>query len=203
MLYALTVSEGFVHWALDHGADGEATASALALIRDTIAQATAEGITPEPAAPSLLASLEAVLPYAEGEAESLYERWKSDGDFHIKETSDRCHRAIKNANAAIARARATGISPVPAAGGGAPTTPQKAARFEIEHNEEENPDRVYVLVDGLFDVRVIRTSEGVVVDVYPKDGFETIATTYAFDTDARQPGEDDEEPGSTSGDGHE
>ena len=33
---------------------------------------------------------------------------------------------------------------------------------------------MYVLVDGKFDVAIIRTDEGVVVDVYPKDGFETV-----------------------------
>jgi hypothetical protein len=60
------------------------------------------------------------------------------------------------------------------------------ARFEIEHDPEENSDRVYVLVDGKFDVAIIRTDEGVVVDVYPKDGFDSIATTYAFDFDVGQ-----------------
>jgi hypothetical protein len=60
------------------------------------------------------------------------------------------------------------------------------ARFEIEHDPAENSDRVYVLVDGKFDVAIIRTDEGVVVDVYPKDGLETIATTYAFDSDVEE-----------------
>ena len=59
-------------------------------------------------------------------------------------------------------------------------------RFEIEHDPKENSDRVYVLVDGRFDVAIIRTDEGVIVDVYPKDGMETIATTYAFDSDVEQ-----------------
>jgi hypothetical protein len=35
-------------------------------------------------------------------------------------------------------------------------------------------------------VAIIRTDEGVVVDVHPKDGFETVATTYAFDSDVEQ-----------------
>jgi hypothetical protein len=34
---------------------------------------------------------------------------------------------------------------------------------------------------------IIRTDEGVVVDVYPKDGSEPIASTYAFDSDAEAP----------------
>ena len=60
------------------------------------------------------------------------------------------------------------------------------ARFEIEHDPAENNDRVYVMVDAKFDVAIIRTDDGVVVDVYPKDGFETIATTSAFDADIEQ-----------------
>jgi hypothetical protein len=75
---------------------------------------------------------------------------------------------------------ATGISTV------IPPPGHPHSRFDIEHNPEENPDRVYVLVDGKFDVAIIRTDEGVVVDVYPKDGFETIASTYAFDSDCEQ-----------------
>ena len=40
-------------------------------------------------------------------------------------------------------------------------------------------------VDGKFDVAIIRTDEGVVVDVYPKEGMETVASTYAFDADVK------------------
>ena len=61
--------------------------------------------------------------------------------------------------------------------------PVQPARFEIEHDPAENNDRVYVMVDGKFDVAIIRTDEGVVVEVYPKDGFETIATTSVYDAD--------------------
>ena len=59
-------------------------------------------------------------------------------------------------------------------------------RFEVEHDPAENPDRVYVLVDGKFDVAIVRTDEGVVVDVYPKDGFETVATAHVFDADVEE-----------------
>ena len=76
----------------------------------------------------------------------------------------------------VAQSRAAGLPPAPA--------PVRAARFEIENEPEENPDRVYVLVDGLFDVKIVRTDEGIVVDVYPKEGIEPIASTYAFDSDA-------------------
>jgi len=34
------------------------------------------------------------------------------------------------------------------------------ARFEIEHDPEDHPERVYVLVDGIFDVALRRTPEG-------------------------------------------
>jgi hypothetical protein len=87
--------------------------------------------------------------------------------------------AYREAMAAIAQAKTAGIPSDSASAKG-------SSRFEIEHDPAENSDRVYVLVDGKFDVAVIRTDEGVVVDVYPKDGFETIATTFAFDSDVEQ-----------------
>jgi len=65
------------------------------------------------AAYRLLTALEAVLPYAEGEGESLYECWKRDGDLQIKDASDRCGRALDQARAAIAEAKALGIQPGP------------------------------------------------------------------------------------------
>jgi hypothetical protein len=87
--------------------------------------------------------------------------------------------AYRAAMAAIAEAKNAGIpsNPIPA---------KPPSRFEIEHDPAENSDRVYVLVDGKFDVAIIRTGEGVVVDVYPKDGFDTVATTYAYDSDVEQ-----------------
>ena len=66
----------------------------------------------------------------------------------------------------------------------------RLARFQIEHKPEEYSDRVHVKVDGEFDVAIIRTDEGVVVDVYPKDGSETIASTFAFDSEAEAPDSD-------------
>jgi hypothetical protein len=48
MLDALKISEGFVQWALDHGADSQATGAALALIRTIMAEAEAAGIRSEP-----------------------------------------------------------------------------------------------------------------------------------------------------------
>jgi hypothetical protein len=90
-------------------------------------------------------------------------------------------RVFRSIRAAIAEAEAP--CPPPASAAAAPGQP---TRFEIENDPSENSDRVYVMVDGKFDVAIIRTDEGVVVDVYPKDGFETVATTYAFDSDVEQ-----------------
>ena len=46
LLAALKVSEGIVHWALDHGADREATAATLGYIRTAIAGAEAAASAP-------------------------------------------------------------------------------------------------------------------------------------------------------------
>ena len=53
--------------------------------------------------------------------------------------------------------------------------------FEYTHEPEETPDRAFVLVDGMFDVAIIRTGEGIVIDVYPKDGIDTVATLPVWD----------------------
>lgn len=57
------------------------------------------------------------------------------------------------------------------------------ATFEVEHEHEPESNRLYVMVDGKFDVRITRTDEGVVVDVYPYDGFEPVASIYAFESE--------------------
>jgi hypothetical protein len=82
---------------------------------------------------------------------------------------------------ALVRARAT-IAKAEAAGIRADSTPVKhPARFEIEHDPLENPDRAYVLVDGKFDVAIIRTGEGIVIDVYPKDWIDPIDSLTVWD----------------------
>jgi hypothetical protein len=111
LLAALMVSEGLVHWALDHGADRPATAAALEFIRTAIAEAKATGI------PSVMISA------------------------------------------------------------------AQPSRFEMEHDSLENPDRAYVLVDGRFDVAIIRTAEGIVIDVYPKDWIDPIDSLTVWDED--------------------
>jgi hypothetical protein len=54
------------------------------------------------------------------------------------------------------------------------------ARFEINDAPAQNGDRAHVMVDRIFNVAIIRTDEGIVVDIYPKDGTEPVASTYAF-----------------------
>lgn len=55
--------------------------------------------------------------------------------------------------------------------------------FEYEHNADDLPDRAYVLVDGKFDIAITRTSEGIVIDVYPKDWIEPLDTFTVWDED--------------------
>ena len=60
--------------------------------------------------------------------------------------------------------------------------------FKLEDTKIEQPDddRLWIRI-GKFDVRLVHTDEGIVVDIYPfGDDYagEPIATTYAFDVDA-------------------
>ena len=121
------------------------------------------------AAPRMLAALRAFIE-ADATAGECHE-WKWENLEH----------AFGLARKALADAEAS--YPPPASSVAAPGQP---AHFEIENDPSENSDRVYVMVDGKFDVAIIRTDEGVVVDVYPKTGFETVATTCAFDADVGQ-----------------
>ena len=121
------------------------------------------------AAPRMLAALRAFIE-ADAMAGECHE-WKWENLEH----------AFRLARDAVAEAEAACPPPAPSV-----SAPGHPARFEIEHDPAENSDRVYVLVDGKFDVTIIRTDEGVAVDVYPKNGFETVATTYALDSDVEQ-----------------
>jgi hypothetical protein len=133
------------------------------------------------AAPKLLSALKSILTYAENEAYAL-EKLKDSPEAEAE--ADRAWNAVESAQAVIAEAEVVGVSPSPPLAGNTPT------RFEYTHRPEENPDRSFVLVDGKFDVAIIRTDEGVVVDIYPKDGLDSVATTYAFDSDTEdQPGD--------------
>jgi len=119
------------------------------------------------AAPRMLAALRAFIE-ADAMAGECHE-WKWEN----------LEYAFGLARDAVAEAEAACPPPAVAA-------PGQPTRFEIEHDPAENSDRVYVLVDGKFDIAIIRTDEGVVVDVHPKDEFETVATTYAFDSNVEQ-----------------
>ena len=55
------------------------------------------------------------------------------------------------------------------------------------------PDRAFVEVDGKYQVAVIRTDEGLVVDVYPKDWDAPIDTMTVFDSDVADAESDGEE----------
>jgi hypothetical protein len=87
----------------------------LAGIRAALAGASASGIAREPGAARLLDALQAVLPYAWSEHASLRECCKRDDDSALKEELDACYRALVQASAAIAHAKASGISPAPPA----------------------------------------------------------------------------------------
>jgi len=123
------------------------------------------------AAGTLLAALGAFL-----EADALAEEcgeWKWEN----------LHPAFHSAREAVAEAKAAGIDPAPGARAAAGRVP---GRFEIEHDPEENPYRAYVRVDGTFDVAIIRTDEGVVVDVYPKDWDFPIDTMTVWDDEVAE-----------------
>jgi hypothetical protein len=63
----------------------------------------------------------------------------------------------------------------------------------IARSEQTDMDRMYLKV-GPFDVKLAKTDEGLVVDVYPwkEEGSDIVlASTYAFDSDAEAACEDD------------
>lgn len=60
------------------------------------------------------------------------------------------------------------------------TTP---TQFEIEHLPEQYADRVQVTVNDKFHVAIIRTPEGIVLDVYPKGWDYPIETMTVWDDD--------------------
>lgn len=60
------------------------------------------------------------------------------------------------------------------------------ATFEIEHLPEESPDRVYVMVDGKYDVVIVRTEDGLVVRVFPHDWDYPIDNLQVLDSDVEE-----------------
>ena len=53
--------------------------------------------------------------------------------------------------------------------------------FEMEQKPQKSFDRAWVKVDGRFDVAIIRTNEGIVIDVYPKEWDNPIDTMTVWD----------------------
>jgi len=144
----------------------------------------------------LVGVIERAIAYFEVEAEdarTAAENWQ-DGDFQ-----DRDDEALESEGACSVREQQPDGTWKKLPGSQwedplAPATSGLPARFEIVHGLAEHGDRIHVLVDGKFDVAIVRTDEGVVVDVFPKQGHQTVATTYAFDSDvepdADQPNEE-------------
>lgn len=50
---------------------------------------------------------------------------------------------------------------------------------------EDDADRAYVLVDDIFDISLLRTEEGLIIDVYEKEEFELLGT-LALDNPAEE-----------------
>ncbi len=57
------------------------------------------------------------------------------------------------------------------------------AKFEYTPPEDDNEDRVYVRVDDVFDISILRVEEGLVIDVYENDEIDLLGT-LAVDEDS-------------------
>lgn len=115
LLKAVRMAENYLADDLDE--DDETEKRVFGAICDARAEAEAAGITTAPAAPALLASLRAVLPYAENECRSLAECWKRDGEPVAEAEATACEQAIAAAQDAIAL---TATDAVPAGSNAAP-----------------------------------------------------------------------------------
>jgi hypothetical protein len=49
-------------------------------------------------------------------------------------------------------------------------------KFEYTPPEEDNQDRVYVRVDDIFDISILRVEEGIVINVYDNDEIDVLGT---------------------------
>lgn len=58
------------------------------------------------------------------------------------------------------------------------------ARFEYTppEPEEDNEDRVYVRIDDIFDISILRAETGIVIDVYENEEIDLLGT-LAVDED--------------------
>jgi hypothetical protein len=48
--------------------------------------------------------------------------------------------------------------------------------FAYTPPEDDNEDRVYVRVDDVFDISILRVEEGIVIDVYEPDEIDSLGT---------------------------
>jgi len=55
--------------------------------------------------------------------------------------------------------------------------------FEYTPPEEDEGNRAYLKVDDLFDISILRTEEGLIVDVYENDAIDLLGT-IAIDEDS-------------------
>ena len=55
------------------------------------------------------------------------------------------------------------------------------AKFEYTLSEDDNEDRVYVRVDDVFDISILRTEEGLIIDVYDNDEIDLYGTVAIFE----------------------
>lgn len=56
-------------------------------------------------------------------------------------------------------------------------------KFEYTPPEYDNEDRVYVRVDDIFDISILRVEEGIVINVYDNDEIDLLGT-LAVDEDS-------------------
>jgi len=48
--------------------------------------------------------------------------------------------------------------------------------FEYTLSDDPDEDRVYVRVDDVFDISILRTEEGLIIDVYDNDEIDLLGT---------------------------
>lgn len=56
-------------------------------------------------------------------------------------------------------------------------------RINIKDIEYTDTDRVYIEVNDIFDVRIVRTDEGIVIDVFSINSDTSVASTYVYDNE--------------------
>jgi hypothetical protein len=156
-------------------------AEAARMCQSAIAEAAAANITPSHGiapAPELLEALRAFIE-ADAMAKECGEwKWENlEFAFELARTAiAKAEEALNIGQPAAAQAKAAAVTPGTRISG-------PPSRFEITSDPAESPDRVFVMVDGTFGVAIIRTEEGIVIDVFPKDWDSPIDTFTVWDDD--------------------